>query len=119
MIFTPLEILLIMAYVVLANSWAIFAISMNSLFHHNEPSIPKIIECYMYNVIGFPIALWIAILNTNTGRFDKFIKHPASDEKINSLSVRLNQANIENEHLNIALDEANAEIGRLIGDVDG
>lgn len=109
MIFTTLEVLLILAYVVLANSWAIFAITMNNLFHHEEPSIWQIVACYVYNVIGFPVALWIAAFNTTTGRFDHLIKPPGCDEKVNNLSSKLNDANIEIKDLKRKLFNSQAE----------
>lgn len=99
MIFTNLEVFLIMMYVILANSWAIFAITMNNLFHREEPSILQIVQCYLYNVVGFPLALWLAIYKTDQGAFNHHIKHPGTDEKIATLSSKLNEVIIENTRL--------------------
>ena len=50
-------------YLLSAIGWAIFACTMNLKQHRNPPT-NKQIKCFVYNLIGYPIAIVLAIIRT-------------------------------------------------------
>jgi hypothetical protein len=50
-------------YILSAFFWAIFACVMNLKQHQNPPT-NKQVQCFVYNFVGYPIAIVLAIIRT-------------------------------------------------------
>ena len=65
-------------YILSALVWAIFACIMN-LKQHQNPSFSKQVQCFVFNFVGYPIAIIVAIIRTykewkpNSGKMKKVI----------------------------------------------